>query len=470
MKNPFDYIVPDRRTLMKAAAGSAHCKSHRRSSFRRAPPTHQDRPRQSADRHLCRARQERADRLPARDRADQRQRRHPRPQGRTAGRGLDQRRRRHRRAEGAQADRARQGRFLLGNVNSALAARDGAGQRTRRRCCTSSRRPHRRGHRHELPLERLPRLQHDAMEANAVAEPAHQEVRQEVVLHHARLRLRPHAAGRPRGEPARSSAAPRSAPTLTPLGTTDFSVLPDQGAGGEPRRHHRSCSRATTWSTRSSRRCSSASTSRFHLAGAQQELEVLEGLPPEARIGTWVFEWYWNQPGVPHVEEFVADDPQEQRRQSADGAHLVRLRLGAGPARSPPTRRRSLEAVKMAKALAGLQAAARSRAACRTSAYYRAGDNQLMPTLYVGNAQSQGPAAIPKICSRSTRWSRAIEAAPPVERDRLQDDLADLTLSGHMPRPASGIALPCGAAAPICAPLATSAAMTQLCCSTSSTG
>ena len=38
---------------------------------------------------------------------------------------------------------------------------------------------------------------------------------------------------------------------------------------------------------------------QFHIAGAQQELEVLDGLPPEARIGTWVFEWYWKQPGVP---------------------------------------------------------------------------------------------------------------------------------------------------------------------------
>jgi branched-chain amino acid transport system substrate-binding protein len=45
---------------------------------------------------------------------------------------------------------------------------------------------------------------------------------------------------------------------------------------------------------------------RFHIAGAQQELEVLSGLPPEARIGTWVFEWYWNQPNVPHVADFVA--------------------------------------------------------------------------------------------------------------------------------------------------------------------
>src|SRR5271166_1778491 len=40
---------------------------------------------------------------------------------------------------------------------------------------------------------------------------------------------------------------------------------------------------------------------KVHLAGAQQEMEPLEGLPPEARIGVWVMEWYWNQPGVPHV-------------------------------------------------------------------------------------------------------------------------------------------------------------------------
>jgi branched-chain amino acid transport system substrate-binding protein len=44
---------------------------------------------------------------------------------------------------------------------------------------------------------------------------------------------------------------------------------------------------------------------RLHLAGAQQEMEALWGLPPEARIGVWMMEWYWKQPGVPHVQEFV---------------------------------------------------------------------------------------------------------------------------------------------------------------------
>jgi branched-chain amino acid transport system substrate-binding protein len=46
---------------------------------------------------------------------------------------------------------------------------------------------------------------------------------------------------------------------------------------------------------------------QIHVAGTQQELESLEALPPEARIGVWMFEWYWKQPGVPGVEQFVAD-------------------------------------------------------------------------------------------------------------------------------------------------------------------
>ncbi|MDE8344590.1 MAG: ABC transporter substrate-binding protein [Acidocella sp.] len=43
-----------------------------------------------------------------------------------------------------------------------------------------------------------------------------------------------------------------------------------------------------------------------HVAGALFELEQIAALPEAARYGTWTFEWYWNQPGVPHVAEFVA--------------------------------------------------------------------------------------------------------------------------------------------------------------------
>src|SRR5216684_1352336 len=44
---------------------------------------------------------------------------------------------------------------------------------------------------------------------------------------------------------------------------------------------------------------------QIHVAGTQQELESLSAMPPEARIGIWMFEWYWKQPNTPHLAEFV---------------------------------------------------------------------------------------------------------------------------------------------------------------------
>ena len=99
---------------------------------------------------------------------------------------------------------------------------------------------------------------------------------------------------------------------------------------------------------------------KIHLAGAQQELEPLEGLPPEARIGTWVFEWYWNQPGVPHVAEFVADIKKKSRPR-ADRAHLVRLRLDLD-LRAGRQHGQVARGGQDGEGAAGLQAAAGNRA------------------------------------------------------------------------------------------------------------
>ncbi len=127
----------------------------------------------------------------------------------------------------------------------------------------------------------------------------------------------------------------------------------------------------------------------FHLAGAQQELEALEGLPPEARIGTWVMEWYWNQPGVPHVADFVA---------------TVKARTGRVPtARTwfgfastwtcalAAEKAKSLDAVAMAKALQDFELPPEI-ALGPNKAVFRAGQNQLIATLFVGNAQASGAA------------------------------------------------------------------------------
>ena len=200
--------------------------------------SHQDRPRQSAHRHLRGARQERADRLPAGGRADQRQGRHPRPPGRTAGRGFDQRRRRHRGAEGAQADRPRQGQLPARQRELGAGARDGAGRQREEASCTSCpaaipmRSPAR------LPLERLPRLQHDADGGQCGRDAADRAIRQEVVLHHARLCLRPYAAGGLRGKACNAARRHEGRRRPDAARHDRLLLLPDQGAGGEPGRHH----------------------------------------------------------------------------------------------------------------------------------------------------------------------------------------------------------------------------------------
>ena len=126
---------------------------------------------------------------------------------------------------------------------------------------------------------------------------------------------------------------------------------------------------------------------KVHLAGAQVELEVLQGLPPEARIGAWVAEWYWNQPGVPHVERFV-EDMKKKAGRTPSARHWFgyvagwTCALGAEKAKS-------LKAIDIAKALQDFELPPEV-ALGPNKAYYRAGQNQLMATLYVGQAQAKG--------------------------------------------------------------------------------
>jgi len=129
---------------------------------------------------------------------------------------------------------------------------------------------------------------------------------------------------------------------------------------------------------------------RIHLAGAQQEMEPLEGLSPEARIGTWVFEWYWNQPGVPHVAEFVAAIKKKSGR--VPTARTWMGYVSTWTCALAANTANSLDAVKMAKALQGFKLPPEI-ALMPNGAFYRAGQNQLIGDLYVGNAQAKGSAA-----------------------------------------------------------------------------
>jgi len=128
----------------------------------------------------------------------------------------------------------------------------------------------------------------------------------------------------------------------------------------------------------------------MHLGGAQQELEVLEGLPPEARVGYWVFEWYWNQPGVPHVAEFV-----EAVRKKTGKVPTARTWFGFASTWScaiAANTAKSLETPAMARALSGMTLPPEVGLMPHLP-YYRAGQNQSINTLYVGHARSKGSSA-----------------------------------------------------------------------------
>jgi branched-chain amino acid transport system substrate-binding protein len=145
---------------------------------------------------------------------------------------------------------------------------------------------------------------------------------------------------------------------------------------------------------------------RVHLAGAQQELESLEGLPPEARIGTWVFEWYWKQPNVPHVNDFVAAVKKKTgkvptARTWFGYASIWSCALAANTAKS-------LNAQKMAKALGGMKLPPEV-GLMPYEPFFHEKTHQLITTLYVGNAQAKG--AEPEDLFKVTELVKGAEAA-----------------------------------------------------------
>ena len=128
---------------------------------------------------------------------------------------------------------------------------------------------------------------------------------------------------------------------------------------------------------------------KVHLAGAQQEMEPLEGLPPEARIGTWVMEWYWNQPGVPHVAKFV--EATKKRTGRVPTARTWFGYVSVWTCALAAAKANSLKALDMAKALQDFHLPPEI-ALGPNPAFYRAGQNQLIASLFVGNAQASGSA------------------------------------------------------------------------------
>ena len=175
--------------------------------------------------------------------------------------------------------------------------------------------------------------------------------------------------------------------SLTPLGTTDFSSYLIKAQAADPevilflvagQDAVNALKQAVQFGLEK----------KYHIAGAQQELEVLEGLPPEARIGTWVFEWYWKQPNVPDIKEFVADIRKRNGGKVPTARHWFGY-VSAWTCAHAANGTKSLDADKMAKFLQNWKLPPEI-ALMPNSPFYREGDNQLLPTLYVGHAVEKG--------------------------------------------------------------------------------
>jgi branched-chain amino acid transport system substrate-binding protein len=174
---------------------------------------------------------------------------------------------------------------------------------------------------------------------------------------------------------------------LTPLGTTDFSAFLIKARAANPDvilvlvqgSDMVNCLKQIT---------QFGLNAQVHVAGLQQELESLEAMPPEARIGVWMFEWYWKQPGVAAVADFVADIRKVNGGKVATARHwfgFTSVQTLAGVANQEKT----LDSLKLAKALGNFALPPEVRLQ-PNKCYYREGDHQLMTSAFIGEAQSEG--------------------------------------------------------------------------------
>jgi branched-chain amino acid transport system substrate-binding protein len=199
--------------------------------------------------------------------------------------------------------------------------------------------------------------------------------------------------------------------SLTPLGTTDFSsyLIKAQAANPDVIINLTAGQDAVNSLKQT---VQFGLQNKYHIAGAQQELEVLEGLPPDARIGTWVFEWYWVQPNVPHVKEFVEAIRKINNGKVPTARHWFGY-ASTWTCALVANQEKTLEPIKLAKALENFTLPPEI-ALMPDKVFYRAGDNQLMPDLYVGHAVEQGPE--PEDLFHVDSIAKGVDVALPVDQ------------------------------------------------------
>ena len=121
------------------------------------------------------------------------------------------------------------------------------------------------------------------------------------------------------------------------------------------------------------------------VAGTLFELESLRAVPDAARIGWWTMEWWWDQRNTPHVKEFSAEIKQRTGRAASArnwfgyvSVHTLALIAN---------QEKTLDAVKLARALSGFKLPPEI-ALQPGSPEYRAGDHELMSSVFTGEAHA----------------------------------------------------------------------------------
>jgi branched-chain amino acid transport system substrate-binding protein len=150
---------------------------------------------------------------------------------------------------------------------------------------------------------------------------------------------------------------------------------------------------------------------QIHVAGTQQELESLEAMPPEARVGIWMFEWYWKQANTPHLDKFVADI----RQRTGGKVPTARTWFGYTSMHTfalVANQQKTLEAMKLAQALGDFELPDEVKLQ-PNKVYYRKGDHQLMTSAFVGQAQSKGESD-PEDLFKVDQIVAGDKTAPPV--------------------------------------------------------
>jgi branched-chain amino acid transport system substrate-binding protein len=121
------------------------------------------------------------------------------------------------------------------------------------------------------------------------------------------------------------------------------------------------------------------------VGGTLFELESLRAVPPEARIGWWTMEWWWDQPDNSRVKKFVAD--MKKAIGKTPSARNWFGYVAVNTVALIANQEKTLDGRKLAYALQGFKLPPEI-ALQPHQPEYRAGDHELMSTVFAGEAHN----------------------------------------------------------------------------------